>query len=328
MSRRFASAVTVVVVAGGLAACSSVGDGAGALVRPAAPQAVSHATSRLTLDTSHNYGNKYADGVVPVGDGKYRTSGPKKGYIYACSQYASSLSSGNGGAGARGPWFTDDNSEYDLDEKAHIAGSVSWPNAAHTIKTSGDKRKITTNDLPTTHTTGVFPVAQSDPAHQYDANPNSISAQNLLLSLTKSPTYGSAQCMGGEVGVMTTGVLIFNAFDAGGRDAGAWEVQDHCDAHPQMQGEYHYHSLSSCITKLSVHHVIGWALDGFPITGPRVDGKNNQLTTSNLDVCHGITSKVKIHGKSVKTYHYVMTQDFPYSVSCFRATPVTTGPVG
>jgi hypothetical protein len=322
------SAAAVIVVAGGLMACTSAGtSGASPGARTAAPQVIAHST-RLTLDTSHNYGNKYADGVLPVGDGKYRTSGPKKGYVYACSQYASSLSSGNGGASTRGPWFANNNTEYDVDEKSHVSGDVSWPNAAHTIKTAGSKRKVTTNDLPTTHTTGVYPVAQSDPAYAYDKNPNSISAQSLSLSLTKSPTYGSAQCMGGEVGVMTTGVLIFNAFDAEGRDAGAWEVQDHCDAHPEMHGEYHYHSLSSCITKLSVHHVIGWALDGFPITGPRVDGKSNQLTTSDLDVCHGITSKVKINGESVKTYHYVMTQDFPYSVSCFRATPVTTGPVG
>jgi hypothetical protein len=133
--------------------------------------------------------------------------------------------------------------------------------------------------------------------------------------------------MGGEVGIMTTGVVLFNAFDAGGRDAGAWEVQDHCDGHPEKSGAYHYHTLSSCITKLSVHHVIGWALDGFPITGPYVHGSKNQLTTSNLDACHGITSKVTINGKSVTTYHYVMTQDFPYSVSCFRAKPYTTGPI-
>jgi len=37
---------------------------------------------------------------------------------------------------------------------------------------------------------------------------------------------------------------------------------------------------------------------------------------------------VKINGKKVTTYHYVMTQDFPYSVSCFRAEPVTTGQAG
>ena len=67
--------------------------------------------------------------------------------------------------------------------------------------------------------------------------------------------------------------------------------------------------------------VIGYALDGFPITGPRV-GDNNILTTSDLDVCHGITSTITLDGKKVTMYHYVMTQDFPYSVSCFRAKAI------
>lgn len=323
---------SLVLVAGGLAACASASGspaGAGAAsashaVHQAAARSTSH---RLTLDTSHDYGDKYADGLLPVGDGKYETTGAKKGYIYACPQYAQALSQGTGGADSRGPWFTDNNTKYDVRQKAHVQGDVSWPNAAHSIKLQGSKRIITTNDLPTSHTTGTFPISSSDPAYQYDHNPNSISAQNVTVSLTENPPYGAPKCMGGEVGIMTTGVVLFNGFDAGGRDAGAWEVQDHCDGHPEKSGAYHYHTLSSCITKLSVHHVIGWALDGFPITGPYVHGAGNQLTTSDLDACHGITSMVRINGKSVTTYHYVMTQDFPYSVSCFRATPYTTGPI-
>jgi hypothetical protein len=127
--------------------------------------------------------------------------------------------------------------------------------------------------------------------------------------------------MGGEVGVMLTGVAIFNGFDAGGRDAGAWEVQDSCGGHPQKSGEYHYHTLSSCIKDISVKTVIGYALDGFPITGPTV-APNNILTTADLDECHGITSSYMVDGKTVTGYHYVMTQDFPYSVSCFRAQAI------
>jgi len=50
-------------------------------------------------------------------------------------------------------------------------------------------------------------------------------------------------------------------------------------------------------------------------------GDNNILTTDDLDECHGIFSNLTVNGKSTMTYHYVMTQDFPYSVSCFRAKP-------
>ena len=118
------------------------------------------------------------------------------------------------------------------------------------------------------------------------------------------------------------GVELFDGFDAGGRDAGAWEVQDSCNGHPQPSGVYHYHTFSSCITDRSVTDVIGFAFDGFPITGPE-PASGNVLTTSDLDVCHGITSRITLDGKSVTMYHYVMTEDFPYSASCFRSSPIS-----
>lgn len=274
----------------------------------------------LQLDPNKNYGNKYADGILPVGDGKYSTTAAKQGYVYACSQYARNLTSNTGGAGTRGPWFVSNDTEYDTTKKVHVLGSVTWhPQMSNTV-TNGE-RVIMTNDLPN-HTTGVFPIASTDPAYSYDRNPNSISSQSLTYTLSSNPTYNDTpNCMGGESGVMLTGVALFNAFDAGGRDAGAWEVQDNCAGHPEKEGEYHYHTLSGCIQNISVQNVIGYALDGFPITGPQV-GTNNILTTSDLDECHGITSQITLDGKSVTMYHYVMTQDFPYSVSCFRGQPI------
>ena len=147
-------------------------------------------------------------------------------------------------------------------------------------------------------------------------------SQNMTFALNSSPVYSATpQCMSGVVGVMLTGVQLNNAFDAGGRDAGAWEVQDDCGGHPQGDGQYHYHTLSSCITDVNVKTVIGFALDGFPITGPKITN-TNILTTSDLDECHGLSSAINLDGKSVTMYHYVMTEDFPYSMSCFRGTPI------
>lgn len=34
--------------------------------------------------------------------------------------------------------------------------------------------------------------------------------------------------------------VIFNAFDAQGRDATAYEIQDRCNGHPQQSGSYSY----------------------------------------------------------------------------------------
>jgi hypothetical protein len=282
---------------------------------PATPQSSPPPAARLVLDSAHDYGDRYAEGLLPVGDGRYRTDAPAKGYVFACAGYAQSLGSGQGGAQERGPWFH--GGSYDARAKPKVSGSVPWT-ASFSDVVRGGTRTITTDDLPS-HPTGTFPIQPSDPAYQYDRNPNAIRSQSLSYSLPAAPAYGAPSCMGGEAGILTTGVALFNGFDAGGRDAGAWEVQDGCSGHPQRSGEYHYHTLSPCIADVSVRSVIGFALDGFPITGPRL-AAHDLLTTRDLDECHGITSPVVLAGKQVTTYHYVMTQDFPYSVSCFRGS--------
>jgi len=278
----------------------------------------------IQLDKSKKYGDKYASGVLPVGDKKYSADAAKQGYIYTCAGYARNISTTqNGGAGRQGPWFSSDGTTYDVNKKLRVQGNVTWQ-ASFSNKVSGTTRTIITNDLPD-HTTGVFPISAKDPAYAYDRNPNAIKGQTINYALNASPSYGGPQCMGGQVGVMLTGVVLFNGFDAEGRDAGAWEVQDSCGGHPEKNGMYHYHTLSSCIQNIDVQTVIGFALDGYPITGPKVSS-GNILTTSDLDECHGLTSQVVLDGKNLTTYHYVMTQDFPYSLSCFRSKPLQTQP--
>lgn len=265
-------------------------------------------------------GNKYADGELPLGDGHYVLDAPRKGYIYLCHP----MREGHGGAGNDGPWIH--GTTWNIYQKIPVRGNVAWPDAQFSNSITGDQRLLSGNDLPVTHATGQFPVQPSDPAYSYDRNPNSIAAQALHDTLPLNPAYSDTPyCMGGEAGVMLTGVYLFNGFDAGMRDAAAHELQDSCNGHPQVSGQYHYHSLSACIKGVSVKTVIGYALDGFPITGPMV-ASGKYLTTDNLDVCHGLTSDIIEDGVKKTTYHYVMTQDFPYSVSCFRGKPTRTGP--
>ncbi len=266
-------------------------------------------------------GNTYADGEIPLGDNKYTTTGPKKGYIYLCNAQSNEA---GGGAGNDGPWIH--GATWNFLQKTIVAGSVSWSNATFSNVINGAYRVLSGNGLPISHTTGSYPISRSDPAAAYDRNPNSISAQTIKDSLPVNPTYTAIPyCMGGEVGIMLSGVPLFNAFDATLRDAPAHELQDACGGHPQVSGQYHYHSLSACFKDVSVKTVLGYALDGFPITGPQV-AKERYLTTEDLDACHGLTSEVLMDGKKKVTYHYVMTQDYPYSVSCFRGKPIRTGP--
>lgn len=266
-------------------------------------------------------GDIYANGILPLGDGKYTTTAPKKGYVYLCN-----VASGGEGAEVDGPWIG--TSTWNSNEKTAVEGSISWPNASVKISVSDGTRTIVTNDLPTIGTTGIFPIQSTDPAYQYDGNPNSIEAQDLTFNLPANPTTAaSPSCIYGEVGVMTNGVLLLDGFDAEYRDAEAHEMQDSCGGHPHEGGMYHYHSLSSCIPDATVTNIIGWAFDGYPITGPEIS-PGRYLTTADLDECHGITSPVMENGTLVDTYHYVMTEDFPYSVSCFHGKSYEPMPDG
>src|ERR671915_315025 len=56
---------------------------------------------------------------LPLGDGRVTTSGPRRGYVYACST-PRGMSPGSGQTWIRG-------SRWDLTAKALVDGSVDWP---------------------------------------------------------------------------------------------------------------------------------------------------------------------------------------------------------
>ncbi len=257
---------------------------------------------------------------LPLGDGKYEDGGPKKGYVYSC------ITNFNGGGAFRnGPWIDEEAGTWNLAKKIYVEGRVHWESefAQHV---SGSERDLEGNGLPP-QTTGTFPIEESDPAYEYDRNPNTISSYRLKASLPANPKRAAEpSCVGGTVGVMKNGIPLFSPFDAGGRDAVATEIQDHCDAHPEKTGQYHYHGLSTCLynwrTDKSRSVLLGWALDGFGIYAER-DSEGTMLSSADLDACHGRTSTVEWNGKKRRMYHYVMTLDFPYTVACYRGTPIT-----
>ncbi len=258
---------------------------------------------------------------LPLGDDMYKTDGPKDGYVYSCiTNFTGS------GAFEQGPWIDAKAGTWNLNKKIYVQGHVHW-DSQFDEHVSGSDRNLEGNGLPP-QTSGKFPVESSDPAYQYDRNPNSISAYTLKASLPANPKRAKKpSCVGGTIGVMDNGVALFSAFDAGGRDAVATEIQDHCDAHPERTGQYHYHGLSSCLydykdSNAPRSELLGWALDGYGIYVER-DSEGTMLSSADLDSCHGRTSKVKWNGKKQRIYHYDMTLDFPYVVACYRGTPIT-----
>ena len=44
---------------------------------------------------------------------------------------------------------------------------------------------------------------------------------------------------------------------------------------------------------------------------------------TTLDECHGHTHEIEWDGELVKRYHYHATAEYPYTVGCYRGTPVT-----
>jgi hypothetical protein len=262
--------------------------------------------------------------AIPLGDGKVSQS-PQVGYVDSCMTSFPST----GGSSVDGPWINTTSKTWNSSTKIAVTGSVSWPTAYYTNTISGSSRMITTNDLPTGHTTGTFPIATSDPAHQYDGNPNSIKAQPTMWMLPASPTAASTSTCtsGGPVGILTDGVFLYNALDGEGRDAGAHEVLDSYQGHPDQSGTYHHHVIPTFLigttADKNMSKLIGYATDGYGIYVER-DANGNLLTDANLDSCHGRTSEVMWNGKETNIYHYDATLEYPYSIGCFHGTPIKT----
>ena len=204
------------------------------------------------------------------------------------------------------------------------------------------------NGLPSTPM-GTYPVQSSDPAYSYYAalpggtNPAGtsvatgkpqyvnaaaigISPYPLISAIPLNPVVSGAYPVNSLiVGITLTGAVwhVEKANDASGNYYNPLNAlpTDQCYGHPYNQ-QYHHHSYSwKCFdqgTPGKQSPVYGFALDGFPITGPRgADGK--ELTNADLDICHGTTSEITMpDGTKKTTYHYVLNREYPHSVGCFR----------
>jgi hypothetical protein len=262
--------------------------------------------------------------AIPLGDG-YVSTTPKVGYVDSCVTHFGGI----GGARTDGPWIDTKTKTWNEETKIHVSGMVSWPDAAYSVKVAGSKRIITFDDLPIDHRTGTFPIQSTDPAYRYDENGNHIAKQSFAWRLPLHPTPARTPgCMpGGEVGVLSDGVALFNALDGEGRDAGAHEVLDACGGHPDPADVYHHHDVPPCILRRvrdGTTTLVGYALDGYGIYV--VKSASGALPTNTaLDRCHGTTSTVLWNGTRTRIYHYVGTLEYPYTVGCFHGTPISAG---
>ncbi len=298
----------------------------------AAVEAVTQTDVINTLKTSQTEIAKVS-GVdlkhLPIGDGRL-SSAPQAGYLWSCrTRFRNS-----GGAHASGDWIQGDGT-YNFTAKPIVEGSVAWP-SQFKITLRGGVRSIVGNRLPK-HATGQFPISPNDPAYAFDRNPNTITSEEYQVDLPAMPEVAdNPSCVPmGRIGVLRTGGYFFNALDVRGEDAVAYEIQDSCQGHPERNGAYHYHSLTTCLEdKISgsaagTGHsaLVGYAFDGFGIYGHRGEG-GKVLTNADLDACHGHTHNVNWDGKNVNLYHYHATWEYPYTIGCFRGTPAVRPNLG
>jgi hypothetical protein len=260
--------------------------------------------------------------AIPLGDNKYVTT-PQVGHLDSCQTTFSST----GGATSYGSWLNASGGTWNAEIKPSVPGSVTWRHAHLSVKTHQSTRTIKTKDLPVGEPTGTFPISRSDPAYQYDQNPNTITKQNLTFRIPRYPAAAATpSCTSlGPIGVLDDGVVLLNALDAEGRDAAAHELLDSCDGHPMMAGMYHYHLISPCIMPTAANSatLVGYALDGYGIYVER-NTEGNLPTDNDLDACHGRTSDVLFNGQVVDMYHYDATLEYPYTVGCYHGTPANT----
>jgi hypothetical protein len=265
-------------------------------------------------------GNPLDPKRLPLGDGKYSTAA-RKGYVMRCGGGPGFF---GGGAFKDGEWIHADGT-WDSTTKEVVEGDVEWKNFRYQITVENGKRKLTGNGLPDHHT-GKFPIEPGSDAFKYDRNPNHINEIQIVYELPLVPEVAkNPSCLTpGPIGVMKTGVAIFDGLDAQGKDAPAHEIRDKCSGHPERSGQYHYHNLSNCIAEKQTgkhSEMVGYALDGFGIYGLYgEDGK--ELTDADLDECHGHTHEILWDGKILELYHYHATREYPYTLGCFKGTPV------
>lgn len=161
-------------------------------------------------------------------------------------------------------------------------------------------------------------------------------AQDTSFEISTRPTYSETTTAAplGSIGIMISGAVIYNPYEADNKtvamssnftlnqDGKTGSFIDHCAGHPGPGGEYHYHGNSECVTRQvdttgEGSHIIGLALDGFPIYGAYdIDGV--EVKATELDECNGIFSATPEFPSGI--YHYVLplTSDETSSIRCFH----------
>jgi len=203
------------------------------------------------------------------------------------------------------------------------------------------ERVLVGNGLPN-HPTGQFPVQEGTadyeyytalPASGYDSAAEiPIDAYEINITLPRDPKPNDEpSCIHSVfIGLVTQTGSAWHAEIAPDKQLKVHDLvaalpPDKCFGHP-YEKQYHYHAYSwACFPnqgETGEHSpLFGYAIDGFGVFGPR--GESGELVTNDdLDECHGHTHEIDWDGEKKTMYHYHVNNEFPYSIGCYRGTPI------
>jgi hypothetical protein len=258
-----------------------------------------------------------------------------------------------GGSSAAGSSAAD--TEYVAAYKALSWGSavtVSFPTqCTMTISTTGVPPYHNAYYLAPTSvqypTTAVYSPGSHTAYAVIPYTPSAISSSSGTFNICPTRAATTTATTGGTIGVVLNGEVLFNGgdgagvsalsdqatytFTSGGTSYTAYFI-DQCNSHPTpLSGGYawHHHGTPTCVTATldgttGASHILGIALDGYPIYGGR-DINGNVITTSQLDACNGITSATPEFPNGA--YHYVLplnVTSYQSSIGCYRGTVSST----
>ena len=173
--------------------------------------------------------------------------------------------------------------------------------------------------------------------------PASISGYTATVNICPAKASSTTPTNLGPIGYVISGEYLYNAFEATQTPALGDNVSytftsnstsytasfiDKCNSHatPLTMGyTWHLHGVPLCVTATTdtpagPSHIIGIALDGFPVYGGR-DINGNVVTVEQLDACNGITSPTPEFPNGA--YHYVLpigVTNSSSSLQCYAGT--------
>jgi hypothetical protein len=233
--------------------------------------------------------------------------------------------------------------------------SLTWASTATVTYPSACTMTVTTTGAPPSHdpyylgpVSAAYPtkVATTASGLQLAVQPylpGSVTAGSATFNICPTKAATTTATNLGPIGFITSGEFLYNAFEATVTPALADNVSytfttggvsytasfiDSCNSHatpPTMSYTWHYHGVPTCYTTAvdgasGPSHIIGIALDGFPIYGGR-DINGNVITTAQLDACNGITSVTPEFPTAA--YHYVLpigVTNASSSMNCYAGT--------